>query len=58
MAETVTVIRIDTAEVKEMIAEKYNVPVESIKFWNGVPVESIKFWNGRFEFDTRLLYIY
>ncbi len=35
MAETVTVIRIDTAEVKEMIAEKYNVPVSAIRYWNG-----------------------
>ena len=35
MAETVTLVRVDTNEAKQLIAEKYNVPVESIKFWNG-----------------------
>ena len=47
MAGTVTLVRVDTNEAKQLTAEKYNVSVESIKFWN-----------GKFEFDMRLLYIY
>ena len=35
MAERVTIMRIDTNEVKELIAAAYHVDAKSIKFWNG-----------------------
>ena len=40
MAELVTVYRVDTDEAKQLIAEKY-----------GVKPEDVKFWNGKFEFQ-------
>lgn len=40
MAETVTLVRVDVEECKQLIAEKY-----------GIDPKSIKFWNGKFEFQ-------
>jgi len=40
MAETVTLVRVNTNEAKELIAAKY-----------GVKKEDVKFWNGKFEFE-------
>ena len=40
MAELITVYRVDTDEAKQLIAEKY-----------GVKPEDVKFWNGKFEFQ-------
>jgi uncharacterized protein YjcR len=43
MAEVVTLVRINTDEVKELIADKY-----------GVSPNDIKFWNGKYEFEKKM----
>ena len=42
MAEVVTLVRVSVEEVKRLIAEKY-----------GISENDIKFWNGKYEFQKK-----